>query len=164
MKCPSCGAEIADNSAKCEFCEQATSSAGEISAQDKIPSLSSQLMQEPPQQPTGVMSSPPPEVPSENPYANYSTASSSRPSHAAGSVPNHLVWAIVSTLCCCWPMGIVAIVYAAQVDSKLAGGDYEGAVASSNNAKLWSWISFGGAALLGILYIMLMAFGFALEA
>ena len=56
------------------------------------------------------------------------------------------------------PAGIVAIVYAAQVNGKLAGGDYEGAVSASNNAKLWSWISFGGAAVIFVLYFLLIMF------
>jgi Interferon-induced transmembrane protein len=160
MKCPNCAADIADTSVECEFCGHHISSTTEISEQHEIPSLSSASIPEPPAQP---VSPPIPSAePSENPYANYSAASSGA-SYAAGSVPNHLVWAIISTLCCCWPMGIVAIVYAAQVDNKLATGDYQGAVSSSNNAKLWSWISFGGAALLLIAYLMLGMLGFALE-
>ena len=31
-------------------------------------------------------------------------------------VPNHLVWAILVTIFCCLPFGIVSIVYAAQVN------------------------------------------------
>lgn len=58
-------------------------------------------------------------------------------------VENNLVWAILATLCCCLPFGIVAIVYAARVDSKLSAGDVQGAISDANNAKLWSWISFG---------------------
>lgn len=58
-------------------------------------------------------------------------------------VPNYLVWSILSTLCCCLPFGIVAIVYSVQVDSKLRIGDYTGAVESSNKAKQWCWIAFG---------------------
>ena len=30
--------------------------------------------------------------------------------------PNYLVWAILSTLCCCQPLGIVAIIFAANVN------------------------------------------------
>jgi hypothetical protein len=62
-------------------------------------------------------------------------------SPASPSVPTHLTPAILTTLCCCLPVGIVAIVYAAQVNSKLAGGDYEGAQAASKNAKTWCWIA-----------------------
>ena len=42
---------------------------------------------------------------------------------ATPQVPNNLVWAILSTLFCCLPAGIVSIVYAAQVNGKLAAGD-----------------------------------------
>lgn len=58
------------------------------------------------------------------------------------SPPNHLVWAILATLFCCLPGGIVAIVYAAQVETKFNAGDLAGAQAASDNAKQWSWISF----------------------
>ncbi len=57
-------------------------------------------------------------------------------------VPNYLVQSIL-TLFCCWPLSIVAIVFAAQVNGKLAGGDYAGAVQASKQAKMWCWISFG---------------------
>jgi len=43
---------------------------------------------------------------------------------------------------CCLPFGIVAIVYAAQVNSKIAGGDIQGAMSASRNAKTWCWVSF----------------------
>ena len=56
--------------------------------------------------------------------------------------PNHLVWAILATLFCCLPFGIVAIVYAAQVDGKFNTGDYYGAQKASDNAKKWCWVSF----------------------
>jgi hypothetical protein len=58
-------------------------------------------------------------------------------------IKNYLIPSILVTLCCCLPPGIVAIVYAAQVSSKLAAGDAEGAQASANNAKLWCWIGAG---------------------
>jgi hypothetical protein len=57
-------------------------------------------------------------------------------------VPNYLVHAILVTLFCCLPFGIVSIVYAAQVDGKLGSGDFEGALISSNNAKKWATVSF----------------------
>jgi len=56
---------------------------------------------------------------------------------------SNLAFAIVTTLLCCLPAGIVAIVYAAQVNSKWAMGDYDGAMRASSNAKMWSWISVG---------------------
>jgi hypothetical protein len=58
-------------------------------------------------------------------------------------IPNYLWQAIVCTVCCCVPFGIPAIVYAAQVNSKVAQGDLAGARNSSKNAKMWCWIAFG---------------------
>jgi len=57
-------------------------------------------------------------------------------------VPNYLVHSIIVTLCCCLPFGIVALVYAAQVNSKLAIGDVAAAEASSRNAKTWAIVGF----------------------
>jgi len=59
------------------------------------------------------------------------------------TVPNYLVFAILTTVFCCLPTGIPAIIYAAQVNGKLQAGDYTGAQAASGNAKMWCWISFG---------------------
>jgi hypothetical protein len=63
--------------------------------------------------------------------------------NAPAYVPNYLVQSILTTIFCCLPFGIVAIIFAAQVNGKLAGGDYAGAVQSSKQAKMWCWIGFG---------------------
>jgi interferon-induced transmembrane protein len=72
-------------------------------------------------------------------------------------VPNNLVWAILCTLFCCLPGGIVAIVYAAQVDGKIAAGDIAGAQASARNAAMWCWVSAGCGV---VIYIICFFFGF----
>lgn len=59
------------------------------------------------------------------------------------TIPNYLVFAILTTVLCCLPTGIPAIIYASQVNTKLQLGDVAGAQAASNNAKMWCWISFG---------------------
>ena len=74
-------------------------------------------------------------------------------------IQNYLVPAILTTLCCCVPAGIVAIVYAAQVNSKLAAGDVAGAQESSRLAKIWTWVAFGCGALVGIIYGIIGAMG-----
>ena len=56
-------------------------------------------------------------------------------------IPTYLVWAILVTLLCFLPTGIVAIVYASQVTSKLQAGDVAGATDASNKAKMWTIIS-----------------------
>jgi hypothetical protein len=57
-----------------------------------------------------------------------------------GSVKNYLIESILVTICCCVPFGIVGIVFASQVNSKLQQGDYQGAVQASENAKKWCMI------------------------
>ena len=56
---------------------------------------------------------------------------------AASRPKTYLMEAIVATLLCCIPFGIVAIVYAAQVDSKFSAGDYQGAQKAAHSAKTW---------------------------
>jgi len=70
-------------------------------------------------------------------------------------IPNYLTQAILVTLCCCLPFGIPSIVYASQVKTKLSVGDVAGAQASSRNAKLWCWISFGLGLVVTVGYIVI---------
>lgn len=58
-----------------------------------------------------------------------------------GSVKDYLVESILLLLFCGGLFAIPAIVYAAQVKSKLSIGDYQGAVAASENAKKWCLIA-----------------------
>jgi Interferon-induced transmembrane protein/zinc-ribbon domain len=60
---------------------------------------------------------------------------------AGQPVPNYLVFAILTTVFCCLPFGIVSIVYAAQVNSRVAGGDHLGALEASSKAKTWAIVS-----------------------
>ena len=55
-----------------------------------------------------------------------------------GPPPSYLAWAIISTLCCCIPFGVVAIVYASKVNSLWARGDMYGAQKASERAQLWT--------------------------
>jgi hypothetical protein len=94
------------------------------------------------------MSSTPPSFPPEQPP---------QATPAIGPVPTHLAWAIVSTIlafCLCCVVGaipgVVAIVFATQVNSRLTAGDRAGAEQASKNAKLWCWITTG-LVILGLL-------------
>ena len=76
----------------------------------------------------------------------------------APAVENYLVFAILATVFCCIPTGIVSIIYAAQVNGKLLAGDYAGAQEASRNAKTWCWVSFGlglASVVVGVLLGML---------
>ena len=61
----------------------------------------------------------------------------------AEPIQDYLAFAILTTLFCCLPFGIVAIVYAAKVGSLKSAGDLTGALAMSKKAKLWTWLTFG---------------------
>jgi hypothetical protein len=79
------------------------------------------------------------------------------------TVPNYLIPAIIS-LFCCWPLAIVAIIFAAQVNGKVAAGDIQGAMDASKKAKLFSYISIGLGLGIGIIYAILMLLGVGLSA
>jgi len=84
---------------------------------------------------------------------------------AAGPPPNYLVWAILSTLFCCLPLGVVSIVFASQVNTKYNAGDVAGALDSSNKAKqflIWSVIA--GAVVIVIYLIAIAASGTSTDA
>jgi hypothetical protein len=82
-------------------------------------------------------------------------------SSAPIKIPNYLVQSILVTLLCCLPFGIPAIVYSAQVNGKIQSGDIQGAIDSSNKAKMWGWISFGLGLVGGVIYGILVAIGAA---
>jgi interferon-induced transmembrane protein/zinc ribbon protein len=71
----------------------------------------------------------------------------------ATEVPTYLVHSILVTLCCCLPLGVVAVIYAAQVNSKLAVGDVAGAQVASRRARTWVIVTF----TLGIVSLGLLA-------
>ncbi len=79
---------------------------------------------------------------------------------------NHMVFAIITTLIFFLPFGVVALYKGSQVDNLYAAGNYQEAVAASNDAKKWCiwglivWaVCFG---LLVLLFILYMVFIFSL--
>lgn len=87
---------------------------------------------------------------------------------------NNLALAIIATIislitCCGWIscigviLGIIAIVFSTQVDSKYLAGDYAGAESTAKNAKLLSLIAIGTVVLsiVWIIVTVVMAGGFA---
>jgi Interferon-induced transmembrane protein/GYF domain 2 len=71
-------------------------------------------------------------------------------------VPNHLAKAIISTLLCCLPLGVVAIVYAAKVDSLARTGNIAEAEDASQKASMWANWSIGVWLVGAVLYITLI--------
>lgn len=89
------------------------------------------------------------------------------PPSSTGSTPevqNYLIPAIVATIFCCIPVGVVSIIFATQVNNKLAAGDIAGAMESSRKAKMFMFITIGAGLLTWITAIILWVFVFAIAA
>ena len=85
------------------------------------------------------------------------------PAGGSGTVPNYLVPAIISIFCC-WPLAIPAIIFATQVNGKVAAGDIAGAQEASKKAKMFAFIAIG-LGLVGILiYVIMLVLGVGLSA
>jgi ABC-type multidrug transport system permease subunit len=69
---------------------------------------------------------------------------------------NYLVWAILSTLLCCMPFGIVAIVKATQVDTFWAQGNQAEAIEAANAAKKWTIVSAVSAVAVLFIYVLIV--------
>lgn len=106
--CENCGVVVSENDEACSECGKPTGFKSTSSNNDN---------------PYGAPSSP---------QGQYQSGGS-----FGGHVENHLVKAILVTLCCCLPFGIVSIVHASSVNGKLAAGDYEGARIASEKANTW---------------------------
>jgi len=74
---------------------------------------------------------------------------------------NYLVWAILVTVLCCLPFGIVSIVYSTKVSGLWTQGRYAEAQSAADSAKKWAIIGaiVGVAAfvIIGILYAFVFA-------
>ena len=133
MRCTSCGTESVEGARYCHSC-------GRRLPEQPEPRFGGPS---PGQQQSDLRSAPPP-------------FGAERPAH---QVPSHLVWAILATLFCCLPAGIVSIVYAAQVNGKLTAGDLEGALRASNSAKTWALISVALGLVAGVIFLATDPFG-----
>lgn len=77
--------------------------------------------------------------------------------------PNYLVWAILTTFFCCMPLGIVSIVFAAQVGSKWSAGDHYGAREYSRRAKQFATWSAASVGIIICIYLFLGILGYAFD-
>lgn len=99
------------------------------------------------QQPPQYQQQPYQQQPYQQPNYGYQQPNPKRPLKP----DNYLVWAILSTLLCCIPLGVVSIVYSTKVDGLYNAGDYQGAQQASNNAKQWAIISAVAGIVVGII-------------
>ena len=122
VNCPNCGASNLDNASICVNCGRSLGPGGG---------------------PAQTYTPPPP--------PSSGAAFGGSPVAPAAQIPNYLWQSIVVTLCCCLPLGVVAIVFAAQVNTKLAQGDIAGAQDASQKAKMFCWIGFA----IGLVFIVI---------
>ena len=80
-----------------------------------------------------------------------------------GKPGNYLVLSVLVTLCCCTPFGVVALIYASQVDSCWNRGNVEEAWKNSRLARNWSLWGLGLTIVFWILYIILIVVGVLAE-
>lgn len=124
MYCNACGAQNEDTAATCFRCGATLQT---VTAQPQQP-----------QQPVTDTYPPPAPYPYQEQYPQPYQPASSMP-----NIPDNLVMAILSLVICgCLPLGVMAIVNATQVKSKLAMGDIEGAMKASENAKKFAIASW----------------------
>jgi 16S rRNA A1518/A1519 N6-dimethyltransferase RsmA/KsgA/DIM1 with predicted DNA glycosylase/AP lyase activity len=65
---------------------------------------------------------------------------------------NHMALAIFTTICCCLPLGIVAIIKASKVNEYFVMQQYELAQKASDDAKKWSMLGIGIGVACQIIY------------
>lgn len=67
---------------------------------------------------------------------------------------NNMALAVITTVCCCLPLGIVAIIKANSVDTLYMMKQYSAAINAANEAKKWSIIGIVLSVVFWILYFM----------
>jgi Interferon-induced transmembrane protein len=68
---------------------------------------------------------------------------------------NYLVWAILCTVLCCLPFGIVSLVYSTKVSGLWAQGQYGEAQAAANNAKKWAIIGAIVGPIVSVIFVVI---------
>jgi hypothetical protein len=70
-----------------------------------------------------------------------------------------MVPAILVTAMCCLPLGIPALVFASQVSTKIAAGDWDGARKASSLARTWTIIAAVAGVLAALGFVALAILG-----
>ncbi len=74
------------------------------------------------------------------------------PPQAEPCPANYLAWTIIVTLLCCTPLGIVAIIYSAGVNTAYSSGNLEAARRKSRLARNWTIVAAIAGLLCSIIY------------
>ncbi len=96
----------------------------------------------------------------QNPGQTYNAAPAPMaPPPGAPKGSTYLIWSILSTLFCCLPLGVAAIIYAAKIDSAVANGDILAAQEAAKKAKMFTIIGAIGGGIIMIAYFALVFIG-----
>lgn len=132
MFCPKCGRQNPDGAKFCGGCG------------GNMPAMQAQPVHQP-----QAPAAPPPSVAQPAMYPQQPAVPAQMP-----YVPSNMGLAIFVLVCCCQILGIVAMVYAAQVKGKLAAGDLAGAQAASASARKWAIIGIIGGVIIYALFAL----------
>ena len=98
----------------------------------------------------------PPQRPTPPPIYTMPPGMQLPPMHPNGPMPpTYMVWAIISTICCCLPAGVIAIYFSSMVSSRYYARNYEGARKASEMAEIWIIVSIVVGVIVNALYFPL---------
>ena len=86
-------------------------------------------------------------------YVQTGSAGTSQPSMPKPG--NNMVLAVLVTVLCCLPLGVVSIIYASKVDNLYYAGDYAGALSAAKTARTWAIVGAVGSIIISLLYILI---------
>jgi hypothetical protein len=78
---------------------------------------------------------------------------------AGGTVDTWLWQSILATIFCCQPLGIVAIVFAAQAQSAVSSGDPRTAREKAATARTWTLVAVGVGLLVFVPFLLFAVLG-----
>lgn len=98
---------------------------------------------------------------------NISNSSSQNTQHSQGNIhspgakpDNYLVFAIISTVLCCLPLGIVSIIHSTKVDNLWNSGQHAEAKIAADKAKQFAmYAAIAGVVVIGLYLILVVAGG-----
>jgi len=131
MICSRCGANVPDNTGFCTNC-------GNAATVSPTPSYA----------PQGYASQAP------QGYAPQSYAPQSY--GAPPAVSDYLIWSIITTLCCCLPLGIVGLIFSINCKNDLTAGRYDSAVKNANVAFYCNLIGLIGSLIGWVIYAIVV--------
>lgn len=177
MKCKFCGNDLPEESKFCPSCGASVESEEKQEQSEQLAEAKQQENQNPYEygvpgtdNGSGAQNENPyqygsAEQDNENPYQYGSTGQNTSADYNANNGTygqpqkpingtTYLIFAIISTLLCCLPLGIVAIVYACKINSLQRSGDYAGAQNAAKKAKMFTIIGTVAALVVSIFYII----------